>query len=192
MSIDDIRRKLGDSAALKLKVAEELADKIDEIAIKLSDTIGHDGKALFCGNGGSAADSQHLATEMVVRLSSKTNRRALPAIALTVNTSILTACANDYGFDNIFSRQIEALGANGDILFAISTSGNSENVLRAVTTAQKIGILTIGFLGGNGGKIGKIVDYPLIVSSNDPQRIQECHIAIGHIIIEQMEKNLGF
>jgi len=131
MSTDEIKRALEASARLKMLVAETLAEKINEVAERLTETVRNGGKTVFCGNGGSAADSQHLATEMVVRLSSKSDRPALPAIALTTDSSILTACANDFGFDYVFSRQLEALGKRGDILFAISTSGNSPNVVRA-------------------------------------------------------------
>jgi len=188
MSVDKIKRSLEDSAKLKMLVAETLTGKIGEVADRLAESLQRGGKAIFCGNGGSAADSQHLATELVVRLSSESKRPALPAIALTTDTSILTACANDFGFDKIFSRQLEALGRKGDILFAISTSGNSANVIIAVEQARKMGIATIGFLGCGGGKLAGLVDYPLIIPSNDPQRVQECHITIGHIIIEVAER----
>lgn len=189
MGIDEIRKALGDSANVKLRMAESLAEKILEVSRKLSGALKNGGKAIFCGNGGSAADSQHLATELVVRLSSKNDRRALPAISLTTNSSILTACSNDYGFDQIFSRQVEAIGLKNDILFAISTSGNSQNVINAVKAAKEIGIATVGFLGGDGGKLAGLVDFPLLVPSGDTQRIQEGHITIGHIIIEQAEKD---
>jgi D-sedoheptulose 7-phosphate isomerase len=188
MSVDKIKRSLEDSAKLKMLVAETLTGKIGEVADRLAESLQRGGKAIFCGNGGSAADSQHLATELVVRLSSESKRPALPAIALTTDTSILTACANDFGFDKIFSRQLEALGRKGDILFAISTSGNSANVIIAVEQARKMGITTVGFLGCGGGKLAGLVEYPLIIPSNDPQRVQECHIVIGHIIIELAER----
>jgi D-sedoheptulose 7-phosphate isomerase len=187
MSIDEIKRSLESSARLKLLVAETLAISIDEVGERLGEVLRSGGKAIFCGNGGSAADSQHLATELVVRLSGKSNRPALAAIALTTDTSILTACANDFGFENIFSRQLEALGKKGDILFAFSTSGNSANVVGAAELARKMGIVTVGLLGCGGGKLSGLVDYPLIVPSEDVQRIQECHITIGHIIIEIAE-----
>jgi D-sedoheptulose 7-phosphate isomerase len=145
---------------------------------------------MFCGNGGSAADSQHLATELVVRLTGRFDRAALPAIALTTDTSILTACSNDYGFDYVFARQIEALGREGDMLFAISTSGKSPNVIKAVQTAKQKKILTVGMLGSDGGDLGTMVNYPLIVPSDDTMRIQETHIAIGHVIIQLLEKRL--
>jgi D-sedoheptulose 7-phosphate isomerase len=183
MDINNIKRALEDSAKVKLAIAETMAPAIMQVGQILAASLKQGGKALFCGNGGSAADSQHLATELVVRLSSENNRQALGAIALTTDSSILTACANDYGFDYIFSRQVEALGRSGDILFAISTSGNSQNVINAVNAAKKLGITTVGFLGASGGKLAGLVDYPLIVPSNDVQHIQESHITIGHIII---------
>ncbi len=191
MNLDEIRKALKDSADVKMLMAETLAERIAETAEKLSAAIQSGGKAIFCGNGGSAADSQHLATELVVRLNGNNNRRALPAIALTTNTSILTACANDYGFDQIFSRQIKSLGNKGDVLFAISTSGNSVNVVNAVMVAREIGIATVGFLGCNGGKLAGLVDIPLMVPSDDTQHIQEGHITMGHIIIASMEQILG-
>src|SRR5512137_749951 len=166
MDTDQIKKALRESANLKNLMADTLAENIAEASDRLATAIRNGGKAIFCGNGGSAADSQHLATELVVRLSGKNNRRALPALALTTNTSILTACANDYGFDDIFSRQVEALGNNGDILFAISTSGNSENVIKAVNSARDKGVISVGFLGCSGGKLVTLVDYPLLVPSD--------------------------
>jgi len=183
MDIEKIRKALEESARVKLAIADSMTGAIATVGAKLSATLRSGGKAIFCGNGGSAADSQHLATELVVRLSGEHNRRALGAIALTTDTSILTACSNDYGFDYIFSRQVEALGKQGDLLFAISTSGNSPNIINAVTAAKKIGIATVGLLGGSGGKLATMVDFPLIIPSYDVQHIQESHIAIGHIII---------
>lgn len=190
MSIEVIKKALKDSADLKMQVAELLAEKILKVAEALSSTIERGGKAMFCGNGGSAADSQHLATELVVRLTSQSDRRALPAMALTTDSSILTACSNDFGFETVFARQIEALGNKGDILFAISTSGNSPNIIRAVDTAKHKGIYTVGMLGCDGGKLGPMVECPLIVPSDDAQRIQEIHIALGHIFIQLVERRL--
>lgn len=190
MSIEIIKKALKDSADLKLQVAELLPEKILKAAKALSSTIERGGKAMFCGNGGSAADSQHLAAELVVRLTGQSNRGALPAIALTTDSSILTACSNDYGYENVFARQIEALGKKGDILFAISTSGNSPNVIRAVETAGKMDIVTVGMLGSGGGKLAAMTDYPLEIPSSDTQRIQEAHIAVGHIIIQLVEMEL--
>lgn len=190
MSVEYVKKALAESAQLKLKVANLLSKQITTVASELSKSLMAGGKAIFCGNGGSAADSQHLATELVVRLTSKNNRQALPAISLTTNSSIITACANDYGFDQIFSRQIEALGQKGDILFAISTTGNSKNIIKAVCTAMDKGLVTVGFLGCDGGKLAGLVNHPLIIPSDDVQRIQESHIAIGHIIISIVENNL--
>ena len=191
MEIEKIKKALTESAKVKMMMADTMAERIGEVAEALAATIRSGGKAIFCGNGGSAADSQHLATELVVRLSGNNNRKALAAIALTTNSSILTACANDFGFDEIFARQIEALGAPGDILFAISTSGNSENVIRATKAAKRIGLVTVGFLGCGGGKLAGLVDYALVIPSDDTQRVQEGHIAMGHIIIASMEQILG-
>jgi len=144
-------------------------------------------KILLCGNGGSAADSQHIATEFVVRY--QKIRKALPAISLTTDTSILTAHTNDFEFATIFSRQIEALGQQGDCLIAISTSGNSENILTAVETAKQKGITTIGMTGGNGGQLATAVDYPVIVPSDITARIQEAHILIAHWWCQLAEEN---
>lgn len=187
MSIEIIKKALKDSADLKMQIAELLPEKILKVAEALSSTIEHGGKVMFCGNGGSAADSQHLAAELVVRLTSQSNRRALPATALTTDSSILTACSNDFGFETVFARQIEALGNKGDILFAISTSGNSPNVIKAVETAGKKDIVTVGMLGSGGGKLAVMIDHPLVIPSSDTQRIQEAHIAVGHIIISLVE-----
>jgi len=190
MSIEKIRRALSDSAELKMQVAEKMSDQIQRAGEELAAALKKGNKALFCGNGGSAADSQHIATELIVRLSGDRDRPALPAIALTTDSSVLTAGANDYGFDRVFSRQVEAIGNEGDILFAISTSGNSANVIAAVDEASIKKIFTIGFLGCGGGKLGSLVDLPLVIPSDDTQRIQEAHIAIGHIIIQIAEEIL--
>jgi D-sedoheptulose 7-phosphate isomerase len=190
MSIEQIKNALKDSANLKLQVAATMAEQISDAAELISSVIQSGKKVMFCGNGGSAADSQHLAAELVVRLTGKVNRKALPGMALTTDTSILTAASNDFGFENIFSRQIEALGQKGDILMAISTSGNSPNIVKAVETAKGTGIKTIGLLGDEGGKVGPLVDLALVIPSDDTQRVQEAHITIGHIIIAMVEKNL--
>lgn len=144
------------------------------------------GKLLFCGNGGSAADAQHLAAEIVVRY--KVNRRALPAIALTTDTSIITAGANDFSFDEIFSRQVEALARPGDVVIGISTSGKSPNVLRALEAAQAIGATAAGFTGRDGGPMVDIADPLVIVPSDVTARIQEMHIMLGHMLCETIEQ----
>ena len=191
MSIEQIKKALKYSAELKLQIANTMAEKISEAAKLVSIAIKNGRKVMLCGNGGSAADSQHLAAELVVRLTGKVNRKALPGMALTTDTSILTAASNDFGFENVFSRQIEAHGTKGDILIAISTSGNSPNIIKAVNTAKEMDIVTIGLLGNAGGKLGSLVDLSLIVPSNDTQRIQETHITIGHIIIQLAENRLS-
>jgi D-sedoheptulose 7-phosphate isomerase len=165
------------------------APAIEACATRAADCIARGGKIMFCGNGGSAGDAQHLAAELVGRL--VRDRRALPGLALSTDSSALTCIANDFGYDEIFARQVEGLGHTGDVLVAISTSGNSSNVLRAVETAKRIGVYTIGFLGRDGGKLGPIVDTPIIVASNETARIQEAHIFLGHAMCARIEQRLG-
>lgn len=148
-----ISETIKESIAVKELVLEQCAVNIKSAGEKMAECLNNGGKILFCGNGGSAADSQHLAAELVVRLRSHINRRALPAIALTVDASIMTAGGNDIGFDNVFARAVEAYGREGDILIGISTSGNSENVLRAMNQAKSQSLTVIGLLGGTGGKL---------------------------------------
>lgn len=148
------------------------------------------GKIMFCGNGGSASDSQHIATELMVRLKHNSNRPALAAIALTTDTSLLTAGGNDLGFNEIFARQVEGLGTENDLLIAISTSGNSPNILRAVEEAKRKKLKTIAFLGNDGGKLKELVDLALTVPHHDSGRIQESHIMLGHILCELTETHL--
>ncbi len=162
---------------LKLK---EQADKINIIAQIWIDTIEAGHKVVFCGNGGSAADSQHLAAELMGKY--KLDRKPLPAHSLTCNTSSLTAIGNDYGHEFIFSRQLEAIGAKGDVVVGLSTSGNSKNVIETFKVAKEKGIKTIAFTGENGGEMAKIADLSLKVPSNITNNIQELHIAAGHII----------
>jgi D-sedoheptulose 7-phosphate isomerase len=147
------------------------------------------GKLLIFGNGGSAADAQHIAAELAFKMARE--RSALPALALTTDSSLLTAISNDRSFDFVFARQIQALGRRGDIALAISTSGNSPNVIEAVKEARKLEIATVGLLGAGGGELGKLVDIALIVPHRDTPRIQEVHIAIGHIICQLIEDELG-
>ena len=170
------------------KVIENLANQSNEI-LDIIDiakyTLSNQNKILFCGNGGSAADSQHLAAEFTGRFISK--KQPLPAIALTTDTSAITAIGNDFSFDEIFSRQVNALGVKGDLLFAISTSGNSANVLKAVEESKKIGIKSIGLLGNDGGKLSEICDHSIVIKSNITSRIQEAHIFIGHLVCESVD-----
>lgn len=184
-----IQDQLDESAATKKKMFEACAGDILKSVDAIFNALNNKKKILLCGNGGSAADSQHIATELVIRMS-KPNRPAVPAIALTTDTSMLTAGGNDIGFDNVFSRQIEALGQNGDILIAITTSGKSENINRAIKEAKKRGLTVIGFLGKDGGTAKSLVDIPIIIPSDDTQRIQEGHITLAHIICGIIEDEL--
>lgn len=158
---------------------------LETIARALCAALRSGGKILWCGNGGSAADSQHMAAEIVGRF--RRERRGLPSIALTTDTSILTSVGNDYGFDAIFARQVEALGAPGDVLVAISTSGNSRNVLAAMETARSLGLTTVAFTGNGGGKMAALADHLFTVDSRETARIQETHILAGHMICDWIE-----
>ena len=166
-----------------LKISKEIISIIENIQKKLK----KGGKILFCGNDGSAADAQHLAAEFLVRLRPHINRNPIPAITLAQDTSTITACGNDYSFDDIFVRPFKALVNKNDILICISTSGNSKNILKVLKEAKKKNIYSIGFLGKGGGKAKKICDKPLVVPSNNTARIQECHIFLGHFILEKVE-----
>jgi D-sedoheptulose 7-phosphate isomerase len=159
--------------------------KVTEILVN---ALKQGNKVLLFGNGGSAADAQHIAAELVGRFAF--DRPALPALALSVNSSCVTAIGNDYGFDQVFSRQLEALARPGDIAIGISTSGNSANVIRAVSTAKRIGLYTIALTGRTGGKLRNMVDHCICVPSNETPRIQECHILIGHIVSELVEREI--
>ena len=183
-----IKSTLNESAEIKKRVAEECSLEIIRAVDIISNCLKNGKKIMLCGNGGSAADCQHIAGELVVRLTSKRNRNALPAIALTTDTSIITACSNDYGFDYIFSRQVEALGNEGDVLIGISTSGNSQNVINAIEKAKQKNIKTVALLGAGGGKIKGMSDVDIIIPSDHVCRIQEAHNTIGHIICDLVER----
>ncbi len=185
-----IESSFKESAEVKLKAIKSCADDIEKSADILIDAFSNGKKLLLCGNGGSAADSQHIAAEFMIRLSHDLNRPAIPAIALTTDSSNLTAGGNDIGYENVFARNVSGLGNNGDVLIAISTSGNSGNVIKAVEAAHEKGMLVIGFLGGNGGKLREMVDVPIVVPSVSTQRIQEAHITIGHMLCEIAEREL--
>ncbi|HTX17839.1 MAG TPA: D-sedoheptulose 7-phosphate isomerase [Bacteroidota bacterium] len=185
-----IQDSLKASSALKLKIADQCANDISKAIDIIIDALNRKKKILLCGNGGSAADAQHLATEFVVRLSPDIKRRGLPAIALTTDTSTLTAGSNDFGYDMVFARSVEALGNEGDVLLGISTSGNSASVNNAFTKAKEMKIATIAFLGKDGGTSKGLADLSIIVPSNDTQRIQEGHITIGHIIFQEVEQEI--
>lgn len=181
---------LNESAETKLAILKECREDVYKAIDILNASIKAGGKVLFCGNGGSAADSQHLATEFIIRLSHDIKRPAIGAIALTTDSSLLTAGANDIGYDNVFARQVEGLGGKGDVLIGISTSGNSESVIKAIEMAKSTGLKTVTFLGGTGGKLKGMADCEIIIPSNNTQRIQEGHITIGHIICESVEREL--
>ncbi|MGC1618489.1 MAG: SIS domain-containing protein [Candidatus Acidiferrum sp.] len=184
---DEIRRQLEESARVKQSFSEELVGRIGQFAEKSASALRNGAKIVFFGNGGSAADALHLAAELVVRL--RTERRGLAALALTANPSVLTASGNDYGFEHIFSRQIESLVAPQDVLVALSTSGASANIIRGVEAGRARHAYLVAFTGETGGALPGKVDLLLNVPSQDPQRIQEAHITIGHIacaLIEQL------
>ena len=157
---------------------------------KIFSTIKNGGKVFICGNGGSAADAQHLSAEFLVRLNPKINRRPFPMISLAMDTSTLTACGNDFDFKYIFSRNLEALGSRKDLLIAISTSGNSKNIIEVLKQSKKMKIFSIGLLGSNGGAAKKLNNLNIIVPQKKVSRIQECHIFLGHFILNQVEKKL--
>ena len=185
-----MRDRIKDILLESIQVKEELLrigiDQIIEIANLIIDCFKKNGKVILFGNGGSASDSQHIAAELVGRF--KKDRTALAAIALTTNTSILTSLANDYGYDIIFAKQIEALGQKNDIAIGISTSGKAKNVILGIKQAKKMGLKTIAFTGSDGGELVKITDISLTVPSSVTARIQEAHITVGHIICELVEE----
>lgn len=183
-----VREIFEESARVKRAMAEQSADAIARAALLVAESLRAGGRVLLFGNGGSASDAQHIAGEFCGRLSRE--RPALSAIALTANTSDLTALGNDYGFDRVFARLVEAHGRAGDVAIGISTSGNSPNVLAAVATARERGLRTIAFAGRGGGKLAAAVDLALVVPSDDTQRIQESHIAIGHALAELVDDAL--
>ena len=172
------------------KVVVSMQDKLESASKLAVETLKNGNKILLCGNGGSAADAQHIAAELVGRY--KNDRRALPVIALTTDTSILTSIGNDYGYDRIFDRQIEALAHKGDLIIAISTSGNSKNILNALKLGRELGCKTLGFSGYNGGVMNEVCDINLIVPSNDTPRIQEAHILFGHILCQVIDSLLCY
>jgi len=178
------------SAELKQKIAVELADAVVGVVDACETSLRTGGKLMFCGNGGSAADSQHLATEMLIRLRGSVERASWPALALTLDPAALTAGGNDYGYDRVFERPLRGLGRRGDVLFGITTSGRSPNVVRALEAAREMGIVTVGLLGGLGEPAIEFCDHRLLVPDRETARIQECHIALGHAVLELLEDRL--
>lgn len=187
-ALNHVTAAFREGAEMRLRVAQECGPAIVAAAQAISHCLGAGGKLLIFGNGGSAADAQHLSAEFVGRF--VLERRALPAIALTTDSSILTAVGNDYGFDRVFSRQIEALGQAGDVAIGISTSGNSPNVIAALKQARRQNLKTIGLAGKDGGLLRLNCDIPLVVASSNTARVQECHITIGHVLCELVETDL--
>lgn len=185
---DTIRTQLADHRAVIQLMEEALTGAVSDMAETIIKALASGRKLLIMGNGGSAADAQHLAAEIIGRF--KLERPALPAIALTTDSSILTAIGNDYGFDAVFTRQVEGLAAEGDVVIGISTSGNSPNVLAALIKAKELGCGTIALLGRDGGSIKGAADIPVIIPSNDTPRIQEGHITIIHIVCDLVEQRL--
>ncbi len=178
------------SADLKTQIASSLADAVLAVVDTCERSLRNGGKLMFCGNGGSAADAQHFATEFTVRLRSGVERPSWPALALGMDTSSLTAAGNDYGFAEVFARPLRGLGRPGDVLFGITTSGRSGNVVRALQVAHELDIRTVGLLGSGGGTAAGCCEHPVIVPSDETLRIQECHIALGHAILQLIEERL--
>jgi D-sedoheptulose 7-phosphate isomerase len=187
--LQEIQRRLRESAELKLALGPAQLEPLEALVHATASALRAGRKLLIFGNGGSAADAQHIAAELVGRY--VLERRGWPAIALTTDTSILTSVGNDYGFDHVFARQIEALAVPGDVAIGISTSGNSPNVRLALQRARQIGGITTGaLLGKTGGEIRGLVDHAIVIPSQDTARIQECHITLGHIYCELVEREL--
>ena len=185
----DLENSVNESFSAK-KSLINIKSEISKAILIISRKLSQGGKIMLCGNGGSAADAQHLAAEFVVRLKPKFNRKPIPAISLAQDTSTITACGNDFSFDIQFSRSLDALGKKEDILIIISTSGNSKNIINVLKAARKKRIFSIGFLGNRGGKSKKLCNIPLVVNSNNTARIQEAHIFLGHFIFESVENKL--
>ncbi|MCS7262309.1 MAG: D-sedoheptulose 7-phosphate isomerase [Aquificaceae bacterium] len=180
--LDLVRSAFRESAQTKLAFVELYAESVLQVGQIIVQALKDGNKVLLFGNGGSAADAQHIAGELVGRF--KKDRRALPAIALTTDTSVLTALGNDYGFESVFERQVEALCMPGDVAIGITTSGNSPNVVRGLMRAHDLGATTVAFTGKGGGKVVEVAHYSFVVPSYDTARIQECHITLGHVLCE--------
>jgi D-sedoheptulose 7-phosphate isomerase len=183
----DVGRRFADSMAVTQRLKDDQAyiSTVREVGLTIAAALRKGSKVFFVGNGGSAADAQHLAAELTGRYLRE--RASLPAIALTADTSVLTAISNDYGYDMVFARQLQGLAAAGDVLVGLTTSGNSPNILRAIDVAKSKGLVTVGMTGGSGGKLRELVDFCLCVPSSAPPRIQEAHILTGHVLCEIIE-----
>tara|TARA_B100000927_G_scaffold257347_1_gene225226 strand:+ start:323 stop:934 length:612 start_codon:yes stop_codon:yes gene_type:complete len=192
---DSIKNKVKLTFEDSISVKEQIIhNKSYEVLLEagdiISNSISNGGKLLLCGNGGSAADAQHLAAEFLIRLTSDVNRESIPALSLAQDTSTLTACINDYGSDDVFKRVFSALSAKGDALLVITTSGNSQNIIETLKLAKERGIFSLGFLGNGGGKALSYCDLAFIVPSNVTARIQESHITAGHALLQYVEDSL--
>ncbi|MFM7525220.1 MAG: SIS domain-containing protein [Actinomycetota bacterium] len=184
-----VSQHLQEHLAVVSKLDTQLGDQIVDVARLIAKALASGNTLYWCGNGGSASDSQHLAAEFIGRF--RNNRRPLASVALTTDTSVITCVANDFGYDQIFVRQVEALCRKGDVLVAISTSGNSRNVVEAVKSATQLGVTTVGLLSATGGALRELITYPLLVPSTSTARIQESHILIGHMLCDLVERELG-
>lgn len=190
MSLERVRSYLLETSRTASRTADTCADAIVEAAATVTASVRAGGKLLICGNGGSAGDAQHLATEFVSTLTVDRRRAAIPALALTTDTSLLTAISNDFGFEGVFARQVEALGREGDVLLGISTSGNSTNVVRAFEQARSQGLRTIALTGESGGLLSPVADVSIAVPSAETSHVQEAHIAVGQLIAFLVEDEL--
>lgn len=184
---EKLQNAVQEATAMQSQLAEHCLADLTVIAEQAASTLNHGGSLFFCGNGGSAAECQHLATEFVVRLSAQRERSALSAFALTTDTSLLTACSNDFGFDRVFARQVEAHMRKGDLLFLLSTSGRSPNLLLAAQSAAAVGGKSVGFLGMGPTPLDRYLDFSLHIPSNSGQRVQEAHLFCGHLLVEMIE-----
>lgn len=185
---DSVLNAFSDSARVKEQFARDHADRIAQVGSLMADAFRQGNKVLLFGNGGSATDAAHIAAEFVGRY--MRNRKPLPAIALATDIAAITCIANDFGYDELFARQVRAHGQKGDVAIAISTSGNSPNVLKGVEAARELGLITVAWTGAKGGKLAGLVDYPFVVPSTVTSRIQESHITLGHVLCELVEEQL--
>jgi D-sedoheptulose 7-phosphate isomerase len=189
---EHLAAELADHAAVAARTRESMADAFPRLVAACAGALRSGHKLLLFGNGGAAAAAQHIATELVVRYNRESgNRRPMAAIALTTDTSALTAIGNDFGFDNLFARQIDALCQAGDVAIGISTSGNSENVIRGLRAARAVGAVTVGFAGDGGGQLADLVDHRIFVPSTSTARVQEMHMVLGHALCALLEKDAG-
>jgi D-sedoheptulose 7-phosphate isomerase len=191
-SAEHLAAELADHAAVAARTRESMTDAFPRLVAACADALRSGHKLLLFGNGGAAAAAQHIATELVVRYNRESgNRRPMAALALTTDTSALTAIGNDFGFDNLFARQIDALCQAGDVAIGISTSGNSENVIRGLRAARAVGAVTVGFAGDGGGQLADLVDHRIFVPSTSTARVQEMHMVLGHALCALLEKDTG-